>query len=113
MKKIITVCLLSMALLLPSTTITAKEFSNSKTKTVSAKRIVDIWVETGSMFVTSDPSTGTLIWVKVFNAQKQLVTAQQLSGYSDVVDVSGVKTGVYTVTVHTSLTNYSETVYIQ
>ncbi len=112
MKKILILCLLSMALLLPSTTITAKEFSKNNTKTTSLKRIVDVTIIDEVLSVTSDASTGTLVWVKVYNTQKQLVLAQLLSGYSDGVDVSFLHSGMYSVTVHTSLTNYSENIYL-
>lgn len=108
MKRILIVCLLGMGLLLPSTTVTAKEFSHKE----SAKRIIDVMLEGHVLLATSDATTGTLVSCYIWNGSKSLVLQQSLSGYSDDVDVSGLSSGWYTVQIFTTLTGYSENVYI-
>ena len=110
MKRILIVCLLGMGLLLPSTTITAKEFS----KRESAKRFVDVWLEGATLQATSDAQSGTLVRMKIFNTAKQLVLNETLSGYEDAVDVSGLPNGFYSVQVFTTNSPYpySENIYI-
>lgn len=109
MKQILIVCLLGIGLLLPSTTITAKEFPS---KEISKKRIVDIWMEGDAAHITSDASTGTLVTCKIWDPGKHLVLQESISGYADDVDVSGLSSGYYSIQVFTTLTVYSENVYI-
>lgn len=100
MKRILIVCLLGMGLLLPSTTITAKEFS--------AKRIVDIFMEDDWLQATSDGYTGSIVKVEVFNSSEQKVLGESCRGFSCEVYIGGLPSGSYTAWVTTSLTTYSE-----
>ena len=106
MKRILIVCLLGMGLLLPSTTITAKEFF--------VKRIVNCYLEGNVLIATSSGSSGTLTDMKIFDTGKHKVLEQALSGTEDAVDVSGLAAGYYSVQVFTtgSPFPYSENIYI-
>jgi hypothetical protein len=97
-----------MGLLLPSTNITAKEFFITK----SVKRTVDVWYESDAAIASSDVNTGTLTQMKIFDSGKHKVLETSLSGYYDDADVSALSPGFYSIQVFTTLTIYSETVYI-
>lgn len=101
-------CLLGMGLLLPSTNITAKEFFITK----SVKRTIDVWLEDQVGIATSDATTGTLVSMKVFDSQKHKVLETALSGYYDDVDLGYLPAGNYSIQIVTSLTTYSENVYL-
>ena len=100
MKRILIVCLLGMALLLPFTTITANNFLSN--------RIIDVTLEGDWVEITSDAGTGTLTNVIIYNSQEQKVLAEALGGYADGVDVGGLPGGSYKVRVYTTLTSYTE-----
>ncbi len=104
MKRILIVCLLGMGLLLPITNITAKE--------VIIKRTLDISVEEDWVVITSDANSGTLTTVKIYNSNKVKVLEESCSGYYHAVDVSGFSSGMYSVVAYTTLTTYSENVYL-
>ena len=116
MKRILIVCLLGMGLLLPTTTITAKHFSTSSSAARHAiglraaernhQRIVSVTVEGDILFISSDATTGTLIWAKIYDEGKTLKQQGYVTGYSDVMDVSSLTSGNYSVTVHTTTGNY-------
>ena len=104
MKRILIVCLLGMGLLLPVQQLTANGFL--------IKRIVDVYIESHVLGITSDSNTGTLASVKIKNADNQTVWEEGLSGYSDSVDLSRLNIGYYTAYVTTSLTTYTEVFYV-
>ena len=108
MKRIVIVCLLGMGLLLPATNNAAKGFSKKEI----SKRIVDCYLEGDALSITSDEGTGTLVTVKIWDTGKHLKLQESISGYADAVDVSGLTAGNYSVQVFTSLTVYSENMYI-
>jgi hypothetical protein len=100
MKRILIVCLLGMGLLLPSTTITAKEFIKQRT--------VDLWLESDILTITSDAGTGTLVQVNIYDSHEHKVLGQALSGYTSYVDVSSLPNGTYSAHVGATLSNYNE-----
>lgn len=100
MKRILIVCLLGMGLLLPVHQLTANGFS--------LKRIVDVYIESYILVVTSDSETGTLVSVTIKNSANQTVLQEDVSGYSDAVDLSGLAPGNYGAYVTTTLTSYRE-----
>lgn len=104
MKRILIVCLLGMGLLLPATTITAKEFI--------IKRTVDVYVEGDVVGITSDVNSGSLTQVKIYNSNKVKVIDESCSGYEHEVDISSLPSGLYSVVVYTTLTSYSENIYL-
>lgn len=93
-----------MGLLLPLTNITAKE--------TIVKRTVDVIVEEDNVEITSDANSGTLSVVKVYNSNKVKVIEESCSGYYHVINVSSLPSGLYSVVVFTSLTTYSENIYL-
>lgn len=105
MKRILIVCLLGMGLLLPATTITAKE--------IISKRIFDVWMEGDVLIATSDATTGALVNLKVWNSSKQMVLQQGISGYYSEVDLSSLPTGYYTAVVTSASSGYSENVHVR
>lgn len=104
MKRILIVCLLGIGLLLPLTNITAKESI--------AKRVVDVVLEDEVISITSEANTGTLTTVKIYNSSKVKVIEEACSGYYHGTDVSALPSGLYSVVVFTTLTTYSENVYL-
>lgn len=104
MKRILIVCLLGMGLLLPISNITAKE--------LIVKRTIDVYVEEDNIAITSDANSGSLTLVKVFNSNKVKVIEESCSGYYHSVDASSLPSGLYSVVVYTTLTTYSENVYL-
>ncbi len=106
MKRILIVCLLGIGLLLPSANTTAKEFF--------VKRIVDVTIEGYWLLASSDESTGNIIRVKVYKQSNQELVIDQKcsSGYTCMVDMSGQHSGYYIVQVITTLTSYSEIIYL-
>ncbi len=108
MKRILIVCLLGMGLLLPATKTTAKENTINK----QLKRAIEVWSETGICIAASDVNTGTLCTMKIINSSKVKVLEESISGYYDEVDVSGLSSGYYTVQIITSLTTYSQNMYL-
>lgn len=100
MKRILIVCLLGMGLLLPSTNITAKEFI--------VKRVIDLFLESDVLTITSDAGTGTLVHVNIYDNHEHKVLGQDLSGYSDYVDLSSLPNGNYSAHVTSTLSNYTE-----
>lgn len=115
MKKIFIVCLLGLGVLLPSTTITAKgNLANSANASANAhKRIVDVTIEVGVLFASSDVTTGQLKSVKLVNNQNKIVLKESCSGYSYATDVSDLPSGFYTSTVVTGAITHNEVVFIQ
>lgn len=89
-----------MGLLLPVHELTANGFL--------VKRIVDVYMESDILIVTSDSGTGTLKAAKIKNADNQTVLEEDISGYYDNVDVSSLRPGTYTAYITTTLTNYTE-----
>lgn len=104
MKRILIVCLLGMGLLLPITNITAKE--------VIVKRTLDVFLEEDNIAITSDANSGSLTLVKVYNSNKVKVIEESCSGYYHAVDASSLPSGLYSVVVYTTLTTYSENIYL-
>ena len=93
-----------MGLLLPISNITAKE--------LIVKRTIDVYVEEDNIAITSDANSGSLTLVKVFNSNKVKVTEESCSGYYHSVDASSLPGGLYSVVVYTTLTTYSENIYL-
>ncbi len=102
MKRILFVCLLGMASLLPSNKITAA------TPSAAASRIIDCYVEGAILLATSDESTGTLISITIFNASNQEVRYQNCSGYSCSVSLVNLRSGHYTAHVVATNGSYNE-----
>ena len=115
MKKILIVCLLGLGVLLPSTTITAKGILTNKATAAANvhQRIVDVTIETGVLFASSDVVTGALKSVKLVNSANKTVLKETCSGYSYATDVSYLPSGFYTSTVVTGAIVHNEVVYIQ
>lgn len=121
MKRILIVCLIGMGLLLPTTNLTAKNFLANLSNNSSgihtplaercSRRAVNVLIDNEVLSVTSDASTGTLIWIKIYNDSKALVQSNWISGYSDAVSVSGLESGAYSCTIHTTVGNYSANFY--
>ena len=93
-----------MGLLLPITNITAKE--------VIVKRTLDVFLEEDNIAITSDANSGSLTLVKVYNSNKVKVIEESCSGYYHAVDASSLPSGLYSVVVYTTLTTYSENIYL-
>lgn len=104
MKRILIVCLLGMGLLLPVTNITAKE--------VIVKRTIDVYSEEDIIAITSDVNSGSLTLVKVYNSSKVKVIEETCSGYYHEINASSLPSGMYSVVVYTTLTTYSENIYL-
>ena len=91
-------------MLLPITNITAKE--------VIVKRTLDVFLEEDNIAITSDANSGSLTLVKVYNSNKVKVIEESCSGYYHAVDASSLPSGLYSVVVYTTLTTYSENIYL-
>lgn len=102
MKRILFVCLLGMASLLPSNKITAA------TPSAAASCIIDCYIEGAVLLATSDESTGTLISITIFNASNQEVRHQNCSGYSCSVSLVNLRSGHYTAHVVATNGSYNE-----
>ena len=90
-----------MGLLLPAINNAAKGFFTH--------RLIDIFIEDYAMMVASEGEDGPLVQVKIRRTSDQvLVLTENLSGYSDEVDISGLPSGTYSAKVYTTLTNYTE-----
>jgi hypothetical protein len=93
-----------MGLLLPISNITAKE--------LIIKRTVDVYSEEDIIAITSDANSGSLTTVKVYNSSKVKVIEESCSGYYHEIDASSLPNGLYSVVVFTTLTTYSENIYL-
>ena len=99
MKKLLFVCLLGLGMLLPSTTVTAKE---------SVKhRIVDIGLEGYVLTANSEKEDGTIDLIEVRKLPDgKLMASEGCNDYTCSVDISGLPSGSYVVKVFATYTTY-------
>lgn len=102
MKRILFVCLLGMASLLPSNKISAA------TPAAAIHRTIDCYLEGMVLLATSDESSGTLVSITIFNASNQEVRYTTCSGYSCSVSLANLRAGHYTAHVVATNGSYNE-----
>lgn len=104
MKKVVLLaCLIGIGLLLP----TAKV--NSSVVNHFCKRVVDVSVEGFDLLCTSQSDDGTITKVEIHQQNPhRIVLTQYCSGYSCVVDLSGLPSGTYGAKVFCANTTYTE-----
>ncbi len=102
MKNFLLVCLMGLGMLLPSTTITAKESAK--------KRIVNVGIEGYVLLSSSQTEDGpiTLVEVKKLPDGKLMSTQSGDGSYSAQTDISWLPAGAYVVKVVTTNTSYTK-----
>ncbi len=101
MKKFLLVCLLGLGMLLPSTTITAKESVK--------QRIINVNIEGWVLFGTSQTEDGPISVMEVRKMPDgKLMASKPGDGYSCTLDISDLPSGTYVVTVVAAYRTYTK-----
>ena len=93
MKRILISCLLGIGLLLPAL--------NAKSNFISAKKIINVFIEGYVLFASSDTKTGTLQHIDIYDADMQELLYTQKCGSSNCqVDLTKLPSGNYEAEIY-------------